>query len=100
MDILNAVGSPRVKLLFDVYHVQIMDGDVIRRIKECGEMIGHIHTAGNPGRGELDDKQELNYRPIMEALLEIGYKGFVGQEFIPVGDPLDGLRQAVELCDV
>ena len=100
MDILHAVGSPRVKLLFDVYHVQVMDGDVIQRIKECGDMIGHIHTAGNPGRGELDQKQELNYAPVMKALLEINYQGFVGQEFIPTGNPLASLKQAVELCDV
>ena len=77
-----------------------MDGDVIRRIKECGEMIGHVHTAGNPGRGELHLAQELNYEPIMQALVDIGYEGFVGQEFIPTRDPLVGLRQAVELCDV
>jgi len=100
MDILHAVGSPRVKLLFDVYHVQVMDGDVIQRIKECGDMIGHVHTAGNPGRGELDQKQELNYAPIMKALLEMNYQGFVGQEFIPTGNPLASLKQAVELCDV
>jgi hydroxypyruvate isomerase len=100
MEILNAVGSPRVKLLFDIYHVQIMDGDVIRRIGECGDMIGHVHTAGNPGRGELDDKQEINYPPIMKALLDIKYKAFVGQEFIPTRDPVKGLTEAVELCDV
>ena len=100
LDILKAVGSSRVKLLFDIYHVQVMDGDVIRRIKECGDLIGHVHTAGNPGRGELDESQELNYRPIMQALLDIKYQGFVGQEFIPTGDPLVGLRQAVEHCDV
>ncbi len=100
MEILSAVASPRVKLLFDIYHVQIMDGDVIRRIKECGEMIGHVHTAGNPGRGELHLSQELNYVPIMQALLDIEYKGFVGQEFIPTGDPLEGLARAVDLCDV
>ena len=100
MDILHAVGSPRVKLLFDVYHVQVMDGDVIQRIKECGDMIGHVHTAGNPGRGELDQNQELNYVPIMKALLEMNYQGFVGQEFIPTGNPLASLKQAVELCDV
>ena len=100
MDILHAVGSPRVKLLFDVYHVQVMDGDVIQRIKECGDMIGHVHTAGNPGRGELDQNQELNYAPIMKALLEMNYQGFVGQEFIPTGNPLASLKQAVELCDV
>ncbi|MBT5692327.1 MAG: TIM barrel protein [Opitutae bacterium] len=100
MEILKKVGSPNVKLLFDIYHVQIMDGDVIRRIGECGEYIGHVHTAGNPGRGELDDTQEINYPPIMRALLDIGYKGFVGQEFIPTRDPLKGLTEAVELCDV
>src|SRR6056300_1868297 len=100
MDILHAVGSPRVKLLFDVYHVQVMDGDVIQRIKECGDMIGHVHTAGNPGRGELDQNQELNYVPIMKALLEMNYQGFVGQELIPTGNPLASLKQAVELCDV
>ncbi|MGA1101101.1 MAG: TIM barrel protein, partial [Opitutales bacterium] len=100
MDILHAVGSPRVKLLFDVYHVQVMDGDVIQRIKECGDMIGHVHTAGNPGRGELDQNQELNYVPIMKALLEMNYQGFVGQEFIPTGNPLASLKQAVALCDV
>ena len=100
MEILNAVGSPNIKLLFDVYHVQIMDGDIIQRIHQCGDMIGHIHTAGNPGRGELDENQEINYPPVMKALLDINYKGFVGQEFIPTGDPLTGLRQAVELCDV
>ena len=100
MDIIKKVGSPRMKLLFDIYHVQIMDGDVIRRIGECGEHIGHVHTAGNPGRGELDDNQEIFYPPIMEALLKIKYKGFVGQEFIPTRDPFKGLSQAVSLCDV
>ena len=100
MQILNAVGSPNIKLLFDVYHVQIMDGDIIQRIHQCGDMIGHIHTAGNPGRGELNEDQEINYPPIMKALLDIKFKGFVGQEFIPTGDPLAGLRQAVDLCDV
>jgi len=99
-DILRRVDSPRLKLLFDIYHVQIMDGDQIRRIRELKDLIGHVHTAGNPGRGELDQSQEINYPPIMRALLEVGYKGFVGQEFIPTGDPLAGLHQAVELCDV
>ena len=77
-----------------------MDGDIINRIHECKDRILHVHTAGNPGRRELDDKQEINYPPIMRALLEIGYEGFVGQEFIPTGDPLVGLRNAMELCDV
>lgn len=98
--ILRKVGSPRVKLLFDVYHVQIMHGDVIRRIEQTKDVIGHIHTAGNPGRGELDDKQEINYPPIMKKLLEIKYEGYVGQEFIPTRDPLKGLQEAVKLCDV
>jgi hydroxypyruvate isomerase len=100
VDIINRVGSPSLKLLFDVYHVQIMDGDIIRRIHQLKDTIGHVHTAGNPGRGELDDKQEIAYKPIMEALVAIGYKGYVGQEFIPTRDPLAGLRQAVKLCDV
>ncbi|MHC5542080.1 hydroxypyruvate isomerase family protein, partial [Singulisphaera rosea] len=100
IDIIKRVGSPNLKLLFDIYHVQIMDGDVIRRIHEHKDYIGHVHTAGNPGRGELDDAQEIAYKPIMEALLEIGYRGYVGQEFIPTRDPLAGLEQAVTLCDV
>lgn len=100
VDIIKKVGSPGLKLLFDVYHVQIMDGDVIRRIKQHAEHIGHVHTAGNPGRAELDDKQEINYRPIMKALVEAGYKGYVGQEFIPTRDPAKGLEQAVALCDI
>jgi len=99
-NIIRAVDSPRLKLLYDIYHVQIMDGDQIRRIRELRDLIGHVHTAGNPGRGELNDEQEIHYPGIMKALLEIGYNGYVGQEFIPTGDPLAGLRSAVELCDV
>ena len=99
-NIVRRVGSPRIKVLFDIYHVQIMNGDVIRRLDQCKDVIGHIHTAGNPGRAELDDTQEINYPPIMRKLLELGYKGYVGQEFIPTRDPLAGLRQAVKLCDV
>jgi hydroxypyruvate isomerase len=99
-DIIRRVGSERVKMLFDIYHVQIMNGDVIRRIEQCKDVIGHVHTAGNPGRAELDDNQEILYPPIMRKLVEIGYAGYVGQEFIPTRDPLAGLKQAVELCDV
>lgn len=99
-DIAKAVGSPNMKVLFDIYHVQIMDGDVIRRIRKYHDLIGHVHTAGNPGRGELDDQQEINYPPIMRALLEVKYKGYVGQEFIPTRDAYEGLKQAVLLCDV
>lgn len=100
LEIIRQVGSPRLKLLFDVYHVQIMDGDVIRRLRACIEQIGHVHTAGNPGRCELDDNQEINYRPIMKALADVGYQGYVGQEFIPTRDPLQGLQQAVAVCTV
>jgi hydroxypyruvate isomerase len=99
-DIVTQVHSPHLKLLFDIYHVQIMHGDVIRRLRQYFDIIGHVHTAGNPGRGELDDSQEINYPAVMRALRELGYKGYVGQEFIPVRDPLEGLVQAVSLCDV
>ena len=100
MEIVKQVGSPRLKLLFDIYHVQIMDGDIISRIRQYKDYIGHYHTAGNPGRRELDDQQEINFKPIMEEIVRTGYTGYVGQEFIPTGDPLAGLRQAVALCDV
>jgi hydroxypyruvate isomerase len=100
IEIIKRVGSPRLKLLFDVYHVQVMDGDVITRLRDYKEYIGHVHVAGNPGRGELDDKQEINYRAVLTALVETGYTGFVGHEFIPTRDPLQGLREAVTLCDV
>lgn len=99
-DFLREVGSPNVKMLFDVYHVQIMNGDVIRRLEQHKDIIGHVHTAGNPGRAELDDKQEINYPPIMRKLLDIGYDGYVGQEFIPTRDPNKGLYEAMKLCDV
>lgn len=99
-DILRKVGSPRIKLLFDVYHVQIMHGDVIRRIEQTKDVIGHIHTAGNPGRAELDDMQEINYPAIMKKLTAIKYAGYVGHEFIPTRDPLAGLKQAITTCDV
>ena len=100
IDIIRKVGSPRLKLLFDVYHVQIMDGDIVRRIGQIKEFIGHVHVAGVPGRGELDAKQEVNFPPIMQALLDAGYTGYVGQEFIPTRDALQGLREAISLCDV
>jgi sugar phosphate isomerase/epimerase len=90
---------PNVKLLFDVYHVQIMHGDVIRRLREHAKIIGHVHTAGNPGRGELDDRQEIHYPGIARALAEVGYQGFVGHEFIPTSDPVRGLAEAVRLCE-
>lgn len=99
-DVVRKVGSPRVKLLFDVYHVQLMHGDLIRRIEANKDLIGHVHTAGVPGRGELDEHQEVNYPAVVRKLVAVGYAGFVGQEFIPTRNPLEGLRQAVRLCDV
>ncbi|WP_180539728.1 TIM barrel protein [Nevskia soli] len=99
-DIIRQVSNAHVKLLFDIYHVSVMNGDVIRRLRQYRDIIGHIHTAGNPGRGELDDNQEINYPAVMRTLLDIGYKGFVGQEFIPVREPVASLREAVSLCDV
>ncbi len=101
LDICRTISSERMKMLFDIYHVQIMDGDVIRRYKECAEFTGHIHTAGNPGRQELDDDQEIHYPGIMRAIAASGYKGYVGQEFIPkAADKLAALNAAVKLCDV
>ena len=93
MDILRAVGSSRLKLLFDIYHVQIMDGDVIRRIRECGEMIGHIHTAGNPGRGELHLDQELNYRQSCRHWWILIIKGLLVRNLFPQVIPLKGYQE-------
>jgi hydroxypyruvate isomerase len=100
MEIVKQVASPRMKLLFDIYHVQVMDGDIIRRVRQYKDYIGHYHTAGNPGRNELDDTQEINYRAIMKEIIKTGYRGYVGQEFIPTRDPLKSLREAIVLCDV
>ena len=100
VEVCKRVGSERMKILFDVYHVQVMQGDIITRIKEFHEYIGHYHTAGVPGRNELDRSQEINYPPIMKAIVETGYTGYVGQEFIPTRDPMTSLAQAVRLCDV
>lgn len=98
--VVQQVESPNVKLLYDIYHMQIMEGDVTRTMTENIEAIGHIHTAGNPGRNELDDNQELNYRGICRALSRSGYGGYVGHEFHPRGDVVAALRQAFELCNV
>ena len=100
-DLVNKVGSKNFKLLFDVYHVQVMNGDVIRRIKQYKNIIGHYHTAGCPGRGEIDDTQEINYPPILKTILETGYDGYLAQEFIPTWEnPIDSLRHAAEVCDI
>jgi sugar phosphate isomerase/epimerase len=98
--IVIEAGSPNAKLLFDIYHVAIMNGDVIRRLSQYRGLIGHIHTAGVPGRGELDDQQEIHYPGVMRALIEIGYQGYVGQEFIPTRDPAEGLLEAFTVCNV
>ncbi len=101
IDMIKAVGSPRMKLLFDVYHVQIMNGDPIRRFRAHHEYVSHVHTAGNPGRCELDSNQELNYPPIIKAILDTGYDGYIAQEFIPTWeDKLGSLRHGVKVCDV
>jgi hydroxypyruvate isomerase len=94
------IGSPRFKLLYDIYHMQIMEGDVIRTIQENKEYIGHYHTGGNPGRGEIDETQELNYAAIVRGILETGYDGYLGQEFIPKRDPITSLEQGFRICDV
>lgn len=100
-DLIKRVDSPNMKLLFDIYHVQVMHGDVIRRLRNLKDIIGHYHTAGNPGRREIDENQEINYPPIMRAILETGYEGYVAQEFIPTwDDKIEALRHAVALCDV
>lgn len=100
IDLVKQVGSDRFRLLYDIYHMQIMEGDVIRSIQQNGEYFGHYHTAGNPGRNELDDNQELQYPAICQAIVESRFDGFLGQEFIPTKDPLTSLAAAVALCDV
>jgi len=94
------VGSPRVKLLYDIYHMQIMEGDVIRTIRENIGWIAHFHTAGVPGRHEIDGRQELNYPAICRAIGEAGYTGFLAQEFVPTDEPLRALEEAFRICDV
>jgi len=99
-EMCKRVGSPRVKLLYDIYHMQIMEGDVIRTIRENIQWIGHFHTGGNPGRNELDDTQELNWRVIAKAVADLGFTGFYAHEFIPKRDPLKSLEEAVRLSEV
>ena len=97
--VCERVGSPRVKLLYDIYHMQIMEGDVIRTIRDTIKWIGHFHTAGNPGREDLDDTQELNYTGICRAIAALPYELYVGHEFRPKGDALASLREAFAICD-
>jgi hydroxypyruvate isomerase len=96
----DKVGSPNFKLLYDIYHMQIMEGDVIRTIRRYKDYIAHYHTGGVPGRNEIDETQELNYPAVVKAILETGYTGYLGQEFIPKREPLASLAQGFRICDV
>jgi len=98
--VVEAVNSPRVKLLYDIYHMQIMEGDVIRTIQQNIQWLGHFHTGGVPGRHELDNTQEVQWDGVMRGILATNFQGYVAQEFLPTRDPLTSLRQAVDLCDV
>jgi hydroxypyruvate isomerase len=98
--VIEAVSSPRVKLLYDIYHMQIMEGDVIRTIREHIRHIAHFHTGGVPGRHELDDTQELNYRAVARAIADAGFTGYVAHEFVPTRDPLTSLAEAARTCAV
>ena len=100
VEVCRRIASERMKILFDIYHVQIMEGDVIARLREFHPFIAHYHTAGVPGRGELDDEQEIHYPGVMRAIAATGSKGFVGQEFIPTRDKVKSLNEAVKVCDV
>ena len=102
VEIVKRVNSQRIKLLYDIYHMQIMEGDVIRTIRANHEWIGHYHTAGVPGRRDLDDAQELNWPAICRAIVDTGFTGFLAHEFIPRNkeNPIDSLRRAVAICDV
>jgi hydroxypyruvate isomerase len=100
LEIVKRVDSPRVKLLYDIYHMQIMEGDIIRTIRENQQWIAHYHTGGVPGRHELDETQELQWRSVAKAIVDTGYTGYVAHEFVPTRDPLASLREAVVLCDV
>ena len=98
LQIIKAVGSPNLKLLFDVYHIQIMDGHIISNIGKNIEYIGHVQVAGVPGRGEINHTQEINYRAVSQALRDHKYQGYLGHEWIPTGDPILGLREGVSIC--
>ena len=100
IEVCKRVGSERLKLLYDIYHMQIMEGDLIRTIQDNHQYFGHYHTGGNPGRNEIDDTQEIYYPAVMRAIAASGFKGYVGQEFVPKRDPLTSLKQAIEICDV
>jgi hydroxypyruvate isomerase len=98
IELCRRVDSPAVKLLYDIYHMQIMEGDLVRTIREGNAHFAHYHTAGNPGRGQPDETQEINYPAVYRAIAETGYSGYIGHEFIPKGDPLDALEKAYRDC--
>ena len=100
VQVVQAVNSPRVKLLYDIYHMQIMEGDLVRTIQENIQWLGHFHTGGVPGRHELDGTQEVQWDGVMRGIAATSYSGYVAHEFVPTRDPLTSLRQAVDLCDV
>ncbi|MCK4293702.1 MAG: TIM barrel protein [Planctomycetes bacterium] len=100
VEVCKKVGSERLKILYDIYHAQIMEGDIIRTIRDNKEYIGHYHTGGNPGRNEIDETQELYYPAIMRAIADTGFDGYVAHEFIPKRDPVESLAYAVRICDV
>ena len=100
VEVCKAVGSERIKLLFDIYHMQIMEGDVCATIRENIAYIAHFHTGGVPGRREIDDSQELNYARVCREIANTGFKGYVAHEFVPARDPMTSLAQAVRICDV
>jgi hydroxypyruvate isomerase len=100
VDVIKRVDSPRVKLLYDIYHMQIMEGDIIRTIRDNIQFIAHFHTGGVPGRNELDNTQELNWRAIATAIADLNFTGFMAHEFVPLRDPMQSLAQAYEICKV
>jgi len=100
VEVVRQLESPRIKLLYDIYHMQIMEGDVIRTIRDNQQWIAHYHTGGVPGRHELDDTQELNWAAVARAIAETGFTGYMAHEFVPTRDPLTSLREAITLCDV
>jgi len=101
VELVKRIGSDRFKLLYDIYHMQIMEGDIIATIEENIQYIGHFHTGGVPGRHEINETQELNYRRICQAIADTGFKGFVAQEFVPTRkDPIESLAEAIRICDV
>jgi hydroxypyruvate isomerase len=100
VELCKRMDSPRVKLLYDIYHMQIMEGDIIRTIRNNFQYIAHFHTAGNPGRHEFDESQELNYPAICRAIADLGFKGYLAHEYTPTRDPLGTLDAMMKLCEV